>query len=182
MKREIEIKLRVKDPRRLKRHLRKLGFQQLTPRRVERNALFDFRDGSLARAGCALRLRTIGPLCLLTFKGAARVSSGYKSRDEIESGIESAPALREIFRRLGLKESFEYNKRRTVYAQKTPGRSDGRRSRNLLVYDETPVGKFIELEGSPRWIDRTAAQLGYTRKDYVTANYVSLYLSGRKRS
>lgn len=182
MKREIEIKLKVKDPRSLKRRMRELGFRLLTPRLLERNALFDFRDGRLARAGCALRLRTAGRRQWLTFKGAARAKAKYKSRDEVETCVESAPALREIFLRLGLKETFEYNKRRTVYAQVKPGRPAKSRTQNLLVYDETPVGNFIELEGSPRWIDQTAARLGYTRKDYVTSSYVALYRNGRKGS
>lgn len=182
MKREIEIKLRVENPRKLKQRIKELGFERVTPRRLERNTLFDFQDRRLAHAGCALRLRAAADRQWLTFKGAARAKGKYKSRDEIETSVESGPALREILLRLGLKESFEYNKRRTVYAQLRLGRSTINRPQNLLAYDETPVGKFIELEGSPRWIDQTAAQLGYTRKDYVTASYVSLYLSGRKRN
>lgn len=182
MKREIEIKLRVENPRKLRQRIRELGFERLKPRQLERNTLFDFRDGRLARAGCALRLRAAGGRQWLTFKGVARAKAKYKSREEIETCVESATALREIFLRLGLKEAFEYNKRRSVYAQLRLGRSIKNRPQNLLVYDETPVGNFIELEGSPRWIDQTAAQLGYTRKDYVTASYVSLYRSGRKKS
>lgn len=182
MKREIEIKLRVENPRKLKQRIRELGFERLAPRRFERNTLFDFRDGRLARAGCALRLRTAGRQQWLTFKGAARAKTKYKSRDEIETCVESAPALREILLRLGLKETFEYNKRRAVYAQVKPGRTAKSRTQNLLAYDETPVGNFIELEGSPRWIDQTAARLGYTRKDYVTSSYVALYRGGRRNS
>jgi adenylate cyclase, class 2 len=44
-----------------------------------------------------------------------------------------------------------------------------------LVYDETPIGNFVELEGPPRWINEVAQQLGYARTDYITASYGTLY-------
>ena len=44
-----------------------------------------------------------------------------------------------------------------------------------MVYDQTPVGDYIELEGPGSWIDRVARQLGYQRKDYITASYAALY-------
>ncbi|HEV2418360.1 MAG TPA: class IV adenylate cyclase [Terriglobia bacterium] len=176
--REIEIKLKVSNPRKLKRLLRELGFRALSPRRLERNFLFDFRDGRLVRAGCALRLRAKNGRHWLTYKGAARTRDGYKSREEIESSVESEQALRQILLRLGLKETFAYSKHRTEYAL---GQSDkGGKSRNLLVYDETPVGNFIELEGPRRWIDQMARELGYRPEDYVTASYVSLYREGSR--
>jgi adenylate cyclase class 2 len=46
----------------------------------------------------------------------------------------------------------------------------------VAMIDETPVGVYIELEGTPSWIDRTARQLGFEEKDYVTASYGRLYL------
>jgi adenylate cyclase class 2 len=42
--------------------------------------------------------------------------------------------------------------------------------------DETPIGVYLELEGSPAWIDRTAFQLGFADKDYITASYARLYV------
>ncbi|MGH9403909.1 MAG: class IV adenylate cyclase [Terriglobia bacterium] len=178
--REIEIKLKVSNPRKVKRLFRKLGFHRLAPRQLERNYLFDFPDRRLTRAGCALRLRTAGGRHLLTYKGAASTKGGYKSREELETGAESARMLRQILGRLGLRESFAYSKYRTAY---TSGglikmAKGGGKSGNLLVYDETPVGNYIELEGPRRWIDRVAGQLGYRREDYVTTGYVALYRQG----
>jgi adenylate cyclase class 2 len=43
------------------------------------------------------------------------------------------------------------------------------------MLDETPVGAFLELEGAPRWIDRTARSLGFRESDYITASYGALY-------
>jgi adenylate cyclase class 2 len=45
------------------------------------------------------------------------------------------------------------------------------------MLDQTPIGDFLELEGSPAWIDRTACALGYSPDDYITASYGALYLA-----
>jgi hypothetical protein len=39
-----------------------------------------------------------------------------------------------------------------------------------------PIGTYLELEGAPRWIDRTARALGFGPPDYITASYGRLYL------
>ena len=46
----------------------------------------------------------------------------------------------------------------------------------LFRSDETPVGTYVELEGSPAWIDRLAARMGFEESDYITASYARLYL------
>jgi len=45
----------------------------------------------------------------------------------------------------------------------------------LLVFDETPIGPYIELEGPWAWIDRKARRLGYQKADYIKASYAALY-------
>ncbi|MGH9352857.1 MAG: class IV adenylate cyclase [Terriglobia bacterium] len=184
--REIEIKLKVSNARKVKRLLRELGFRRSARRQLEHNFLFDFRDCRLAHAGCALRLRTAGGRNFLTYKGTASTKGGYKSREEIETGAESARALRRIIERLGLREACSYSKYRTIYKLGEVDKRGklgkvGEKSGNLLVYDETPVGNYIELEGSRRWIDQVAKRLGYRREDYVTTGYVALYRQGRGR-
>ena len=42
---------------------------------------------------------------------------------------------------------------------------------------ETPIGNFLEIEGRPRWIDRTARVLGFSTTDYITRSYGYLYLA-----
>jgi adenylate cyclase class 2 len=46
-----------------------------------------------------------------------------------------------------------------------------------IVYDETPVGDYLELEGPSRWIDRTARRLGFGLRDYLTASYRDLFVA-----
>jgi len=171
---EIEIKLEVHDPTALKRRLRQLGFRVVKARHFESNALFDFRGAHLRKSRCLLRLRAAQGQGVLTFKGAPIRSGRYKVRPEIETEIADGDRLREIFEHLGLRESFRYEKYRTILAPPVP---DGSKLKAELVYDETPIGHYIELEGPKRWIDRVAKQLGYNRTDYISRSYAALYLS-----
>ena len=42
--------------------------------------------------------------------------------------------------------------------------------------DETPIGVYLEFEGSTAWIARAAYQLGFVEKDYITSCYARLYI------
>ena len=90
----------------------------------------------------------------------------------------------------GLREVFRYDKYRTEYApwagRKDTVRPEGtvghrrgptRRApeRGALVYDETPIGNYLELEGPKPWIDEVAGRLGYERPDYIILSYAALY-------
>jgi adenylate cyclase class 2 len=91
---------------------------------------------------------------------------------ELETEILEPRALQSILEILGFRPVFRYQKYRVQYRQ--PGRQGGPRGEVSL--DETPVGNFLELEGSRAWIDRVARRLGYSRSDYLTASYGALYL------
>ena len=52
-----------------------------------------------------------------------------------------------------------------------------RRATGKVLLDETPIGNYLEIEGSPRWIDRTAKLLGFSTADYITRSYGYLYLA-----
>jgi hypothetical protein len=45
-----------------------------------------------------------------------------------------------------------------------------------------PFGNYIEVEGPKRWIDQTARQLAYQRKDYITVGYPTFYSLRGKES
>jgi adenylate cyclase class 2 len=169
---ETEIKLEVRDPRALRQRLRELGFRTIHARHFESNALFDFPDLRLWKARCLLRLRRADKKWSLTFKGAPLRSRRYKIRREIDIPIGNGELLREVLETLGLREVFRYEKYRTIHA---PGATGGRGEGRVLVYDETPIGHYLELEGPQRWIDKVAGQLGYRPGDYITASYAALY-------
>ncbi|MDE3181228.1 MAG: class IV adenylate cyclase [Acidobacteriota bacterium] len=178
LRREIEIKLRVRERGELKRRLKELGFRRITPRLYEQNSLFDFADRRLLHHRQALRLRTSGGLHFITFKGSPSTEGGYKSRDEIETSLGSTSELRRILTRLGMTEVLRYNKFRTTYLPAGLRKQAGA-AHPFLVFDETSAGDFIELEGSRSWIDRVASQLGYGPESYITESYVTMLGAAR---
>ena len=171
--RETEIKLAVPDVKTARGLLRTAGFRVSRRRVFETNAVFDTPEMGLRRAAAVLRVRQAGGVATVTYKGPAEVGR-HKSREELELEISDARAMGAIIERLGLGPVFRYDKYRTEYHQ--PGRS------GIATLDETPVGVYLELEGTPNWIDRAARKLGFAEKDYITASYARLYLDWCERS
>ena len=68
----------------------------------------------------------------------------------------------------GGKHKSRYEKYRTEFHQA--------RRAGVAMLDETPIGVYLELEGTPQWIDRTARRLGFQESDYITASYGRIYL------
>ncbi|HTS51230.1 MAG TPA: class IV adenylate cyclase, partial [Bryobacteraceae bacterium] len=152
----------------IRRALHAAGFRVAKPRIQEYNILFDNAKRTLRKHGKLLRLRRAGPHRLLTYKGPAQPSR-YKKRHEVEIDLHNGGSLEEIFTHLGYRPVFRYEKYRTEYAKP---RADGK-----VLLDETPIGNFLEIEGSPRWIDGAARALGFRPSDYITRSYGYLYLA-----
>jgi adenylate cyclase class 2 len=164
---EIEIKLVVKDTRSVRRRLREAGFLVSRPRVFEANTVFDTPQLSLRASSQLLRIRQAGAVSTITYKGVPETGR-YKSREELELEISDAPGMMSIVQRLGYQRTFRYEKYRTEFRQ--PRRA------GVAMLDETPVGVYLELEGTPHWIDRTARRLGFLASDYITASYGRVYL------
>jgi len=165
---ETEIKLAIASASAARRLLRRAGFRVHRRRAYEDNLVFDTSDGKLRASGKLLRLRRTRAGALLTFKGPASAGK-HKSRLELEVSIQNFDLGREILTGLGYAVVFEYEKFRAEYRQ--PG------SHGLACLDETPIGVFIELEGSPDWIDAAAKSLGFHEDMYITQSYLGLYLA-----
>ena len=169
MKIEIEIKLRLpEDLSEIRKKLRRLRFRIRKRRAFESNILFDDIKRRLRKHGKLLRVRRTGKRGLLTFKGPSE-QSRYKKRWEIETEFPDGDVLERILVQIGYHPVFRYEKYRTEY---TRGSAAGE-----VLLDETPIGNFLELEGRPRWIERTAKLLGYSRADYINRSYGYLYLA-----
>jgi adenylate cyclase class 2 len=194
---EVEIKLRVTDVTALRRRLKQLRARVVILRTYESNTLYDTPKKDLARRGQLVRIRTEQPSSptarktrtlptktLLTYKGPPaksgrtirhadddpRSKNRYKVREEIEIAISDGQQMRRILGSFGLCPLFRYEKFRTTYAIPT--------IRHLKIeVDETPIGTFIELEGSPLSIDRVARLLGYSHSEYITQTYGALYIA-----
>ena len=187
MAKEREIKLRIDDLPALRRALAKLGAGVARPRVHETNVLFDTPDRSLAKREQLLRIRTELPMGagrkgsprnLVTFKRPimtpVRSHRGeqHKVREEIEFEVTDAKALAGILEELGMRVWFQYEKFRTTF--RLPA-SNAWAKGLLIELDETPIGVFLELEGTATAIDRAAAALGFKKQHYILANYMVLY-------
>jgi adenylate cyclase class 2 len=197
---EIEIKLPVTDIASIRQRLRSLHAREIIPRTYESNTLYDTPGEQLRRRGQLIRIRIEQPArgrgrttlshdepAILTFKGpqpvvrqeanslsSRRNYSRFKIKEEAEIVVSSASAASRILSALGLRPGFRYEKFRTTYALRNiPGVK--------IELDETPVGIFLELEGTASAIDRAATLLGYDRGDYSTETYGSLYLAKCRR-
>ena len=195
--REIEIKLRVSNLREIHKTLKRVRARELSPRTHERNILYDTPAQDLGRLGRLIRIRVehvtgnskrkqAQGRAVLTYKAPVRPSKEekrvtaaaprgrFKVKEEAEVSVTGADQMDRILRGLGLRPTFRYEKYRTTYL--LPGIKDLK-----IELDETPVGDYLELEGSPASIDRAASRLGYAPADYIQATYGALHLADCRR-
>ncbi len=181
--RETEIKLRIRHLPALLQKLKSLGCR-CHGRVFERNTLYDTPDQDFRRGDRLLRIRTETPArsqfapggpgrTVITSKAPtpARESGRFKEKLEREL-VATRLDWQAAFRSLGLRTGFIYEKYRTSYRQKGLH----------LDLDETPVGVFLELEGSPPAIDRCAEALGFSRSDYIRGTYWDLLQESNRRT
>jgi len=168
---EVEIKFRVDNLRGLNPRLRQAGFRRVTKPTHEMNALYDLPGRPLRKRGELLRLRKYGSAWVLTHKAKGR-EGRHKTRVENETKVADGAKMDAILRALGFTPTFRYEKFRAEW-------SDGQ---GHVVVDETPIGNFGEIEGHPRWIDRTARLLGIRQEDYITDTYASLFFQWKQRA
>ena len=168
---EVEVKFAITDLRRLTRTLRQAGFSQITPSTHEMNVLYDLPGQQLSERGDLLRLRQYGTRWIITHK-AKGITGRHKVRVERETSVADGKAMDAILQALGFRTTFRYEKYRAEW-------SDGK---GHVVLDKTPVGNFGEIEGSARWIDRTARKLQVSRESYITQTYAQLFNEWKRRT
>lgn len=171
MPREVEIKFRVSDLRDLARRLRAAGFRLVTRRTHEMNTLYDLPGEVLRARHELLRIRKYGSGWTLTYKKGTK-RARHSSRVELETTVADGKKLDAILRGLGYAPSFRYEKIRAEWTD----------DKGHVVVDETPIGKFCEIEGPPRWIDATAKHLGVGQAEYITKNYATLFADWKQES
>jgi adenylate cyclase class 2 len=165
---ETEVKIPVLNAAAIRERLAALQFKISQPRQLEINILYDTPDHSLRTREMLLRLRQFGSASVLTWKGPSEPGP-YKIRPELETRVDSRETMDHIFQQLGYVRTFRYEKYRTEFSR-------GRDGQGVVTIDETPIGNFLEIEGPGDWIDETAANLGFSRAEYVLASYGKLYL------
>jgi len=163
---EIEIKLPIPSAEQGRNLLRQAGFSVVVDRVFETNIVFDFPDQRFRRERKLLRLRCAGARSVLTYKGTPE-EGPLKSREEIELEASDPRQAKLLFERLGLQQAFVYEKYRTEYQRAGAGA--------MVMLDETPIGDFLEIEGTPEEIASTAGQMGFGPNRYINSSYGTLY-------
>jgi adenylate cyclase, class 2 len=161
---EREIKLRFASPEEARAAVIAAGATPMRGRRLQEDCLLDTADEMLRRCHSALRVRMESGKSLVTFKGPVQPAA-MAVRDELETVVGDGPLLLTIFEGLGFQAWFRYQKYREEFAIDDV----------IVAVDETPVGTFIEIEGSDHGIAGMAEALGRGPGDYLLDSYRGLY-------
>jgi adenylate cyclase class 2 len=167
---EREIKLRFDSVEQAREAVLATGATPLLGRRLQEDSLLDTEDEELRRRRCVLRVRVENGKSRLTFKGPVQPSA-MKLREEVETVVGDGEILLRVFEEIGLHVWFRYEKYREEYAHEDV----------IVAIDETPVGVFVEIEGSEGGIAAMATALGRTPADYLVDSYRSLFLQLREK-
>ncbi|HYB95928.1 MAG TPA: class IV adenylate cyclase [Vicinamibacterales bacterium] len=168
MAKEREIKLRFDSADQARERILALGATPLLGRRLQEDCLFDTADEQLRRQRSTLRVRSEGGKALLTWKGPI-IPGAVKIREEYETVVSDGAVLQTILEELGLHVWFRYEKYREEFTADNV----------TIAVDETPVGVFVEIEGTEAAIHATARALGRSTSDYITDSYRFLFLQHR---
>jgi adenylate cyclase, class 2 len=168
---EREIKLRFTSADEARDAVIATGATPLHGRRLQEDALLDTEDEQLRRQRCVLRVRMENGKSRLTYKGPVQPSI-MKVREELETVVGDGEMLVRVFGELGLHVWFRYEKYREEFSHEDV----------IVAIDETPVGVFIEIEGTEHGITEMTLALGRTPADYIVDSYRSLFLQHRDGS
>ncbi len=166
---EIEIKFALRDRHELVRKLHEIGGQRLYPETFEDNIVLD-RRGELRTKGALLRVRKFGKYSIVTYKGPMSIEGGVKSREEVQTGVESFELAIQLLDSLGYKPVFRYQKFREVWHVRDAE----------VVIDRTPIGEYFEIEGPLEHIRSLAAELGMEMEQAIRSTYADLYRQTRR--
>ena len=165
---EREIKLQFASADEARAAVLAVGCTPMLGRRLQEDALLDTEDELLRRRRCVLRVRVENGKSRVTFKGPVQ-SSAMKVREEQETLVGDGEVLLRVFEELGLHVWFRYEKYREEFSHEDV----------IVAIDETPVGVFVEIEGSEQGIATMTEALGRSPDDYITDSYRGLFLQRR---
>ena len=167
---EREVKLAFRDAEEARTAILAAGAEPLRARRLQEDCLLDTKDDQLYKRRCVLRVRMESGKTLLTFKGPVQESS-MKLREELETIVGDGLLLLRVLEQIGFRVWFRYQKYREEFAHEDV----------IVALDETPVGVFVEIEGSETGIHDMATALARKPEDYVLDSYRGLFVKHCQR-
>jgi predicted adenylyl cyclase CyaB len=159
---ERELKFAGVDLDLLRSRLLELEAERVGPPSDEDNWILD-RAGELRSTGGVLRIRRDGQGCLVTFKGPATYDGPAKVRKELEIRLANAEDALVLFEALGYAVEKRYQKIREEW----------RLGAETICLDHTPIGDFVEFEGSKA--EAVAKRCGFDPTTAVRKSYLMLY-------
>ena len=169
---ETEVKISIGDAPEFVRSLGRMNPVETAPRHFEDNFLLDYPDRRMYSKRSLVRVRMTDHGSFLTFKGQPREAGKFKSREEVESRVEDGLAVLRVLKELGLRTWFRYQKYRHEYKVSASGIAG---AVVIVAVDETPIGNFVEFEGTEAGIQEIAAAMGFSEADYLRDSYYALY-------
>jgi len=166
---EREVKLRYASPEEAHKAVAQLDATPLRGRRLQEDCLLDTDDGRLRARGVALRVRSEGGMSRITFKGPAQPGA-QQVREELETVVGDGDILVRVLEQLGFQPWFRYQKYREEFACDDV----------VVAVDETPLGTFVELEGSEAGIATVAQRLGRAPAEYVLDSYRAIFVAWQR--
>lgn len=162
---ECEAKLRVEKLETVRERLRRIG-AVCRGDVFERNWVLDRPDGSLLREGTLLRVRNTGGAGgVLTVKRKS-VSGAFKTREEVESLVDSTDTLLRQLEMTGFAVAGRYEKFRETWLW----------GGCTIALDDCPeMGCFVEIEGTPDSIRAAAADMGVDPDTHLDGSYLELW-------
>jgi adenylate cyclase class 2 len=164
---EREIKLRFGSAAEARAAIGAAGAVPLRPRRLQQDALLDDAERRMQQRRSVLRVRQEDGRTLLTLKGPVdERQQRVKQREESETAVADAAVLMRVLATIGLGVWFRYEKYREEFSWQDV----------VVAVDETPIGTFVEIEGSEAGIVACARALGRTPDEFVLDSYRGLFV------
>jgi adenylate cyclase, class 2 len=160
---EIEIKIDINDYaiEEIKERILKIRAELFKQRHLQRDEYLDNRN-KLKNTDQLLRLRDN---ITLTYKGPQKRKQKLKIREEIEVLIDDGEKLKTILSKLGYEKRKKKEKYRESYIT----------GKTVITVDETPMGNYIEIEGTKESVPKIATKLGFSEKDFIKKTYTQLW-------
>ncbi|PON17045.1 class IV adenylate cyclase [Candidatus Entotheonella serta] len=162
---EIEVKFIVDDLTALRQRITELEASLHHPRTYEDNWCFDTPDQRLHQEDRLLRLRRDHRVLLTYKEPPPTADTEFKVRQEYEIEVSDFEQARALVEKLGFAPSLRYEKYRETF----------RYGKTEILLDETPLGAFVEIEGSRESIDVITQQLSLDNANRITASYGDIF-------
>ena len=162
---ETEIKLKLKNPRKIRQKLFSLEVKSLGRQR-EFDIFYDTGAKGFRTTVQVRRLRSKGKTATLTYKGPKQIDSGLQRRLEIETQVVDFEKMRLILRGWGHKEANKSEKIRETFEYK---------GLKILIDKVAFIGWWIELEGEKRKILKVTQEIGLNPNEAEERHYGEIY-------